>query len=447
MNTDGKTDTSPLELATPSNLIGNPTENNSGKSKNKDKNIINDKSENLEEKLKDLINFSPKYNTRSKNITEHTQLTFDRKPKTKMPNSNTEVKPEVSIKLDEAIKLIPECTGENDICQFINACDLAIKTVEKDSAHILITYITTKLKGEAYEAIKYKDKSKWSLIKKYLEDAFGSQYSASSLQLQINSIKQNQGETVKSYTNRLQQLYYKLISIYTFNKPKVECEIIEKQLKEQTLVLYIKGFIKPIKAMLKARNPKTLEEAKNIAMGEELEFNSEKETNNLINYNRRQNNNTYTNHANNNYNNRNAYQPNPNNNFNNRNNRPIKCYKCDGPHFANQCRVNQVQRSNFRPPNNYNRNNNNYNQTNNNQGNNFTRPPTNYNNNTQGISCNYCNRRGHNISDCYKKKNDERNNSGNDRTDAARGPRTVHQIIQTAEEEETYDVASTSYQQ
>jgi len=269
------------------------------------------------------------------------------------------------------------------------------------------------------------------------------------------------------------------VKLYTSGKKETECKIIEDQLKEQALALYIKGFIKPIKVMLKARNPTTIEEAKGIAMCEELEFNSEKETNNLLNDNKRYNNNSLrTNNTNNNYNNRpnpnnnrfnnynnkNAYQSNMNNNYNNYNNRDnkqIKCYKCNGPHFANQCRTNQVQRSNYRPPNNnFNRsnNNNNYNyrqpninqsNNNNNQRNNYTRPPTNYNTNTQGISCNYCNRGGHDISNCYKKKNDERNNfnSGNDRSDAARGPRTVNQI-QTAEEgEETYNVASTSYQQ
>lgn len=53
-----------------------------------------------------------------------------------------------------------------------------------------------------------------------------------------------------------------------------------------------------------------------------------------------------------NYNNKNTFQPsfnrnkNPRPNFNN-NNGPIQCYRCNGPHFSNKCRLDRVQRSNF----------------------------------------------------------------------------------------------------
>lgn len=59
---------------------------------------------------------------------------------------------------------------------------------------ILIRYITTRLSGKTLKIIKYKNLSKWISIKKYLEEVFESQYSAFLLQLQINSIKINQGE-------------------------------------------------------------------------------------------------------------------------------------------------------------------------------------------------------------------------------------------------------------
>ncbi|KAF0746241.1 myb-like protein D, partial [Aphis craccivora] len=46
---------------------------------------------------------------------EHTELTFERRSR---------VKKMVTIKLEEAFKLIPLCTGEDDIYPFINACDM-----------------------------------------------------------------------------------------------------------------------------------------------------------------------------------------------------------------------------------------------------------------------------------------------------------------------------------
>lgn len=56
--------------------------------------------------------------------------------------------------------------------------------VEKINVPILIRNIITRLSDKALEIIKYKDLFKWINIKKYLEEAFVSQYTASSVQLQ-----------------------------------------------------------------------------------------------------------------------------------------------------------------------------------------------------------------------------------------------------------------------
>ncbi|XP_025413700.1 uncharacterized protein LOC112685889 [Sipha flava] len=78
----------------------------------------------------------------------------------------------VTLKLEEAVKLIPKSTGEDDVNQFIQACDLAIESVEKKNVSILIKYITTKLSGRALEAIKYKDTTKWKKHKKIFNRYF-----------------------------------------------------------------------------------------------------------------------------------------------------------------------------------------------------------------------------------------------------------------------------------
>lgn len=74
MNPDSHTDTSPLNLAI------------SDISKKEKKLKSEETIRNLEKELKTLKTFSPRYqiNTRSKNITEHTQLDFETKAKSKM---------------------------------------------------------------------------------------------------------------------------------------------------------------------------------------------------------------------------------------------------------------------------------------------------------------------------------------------------------------------------
>lgn len=145
--------------------------------------------------------------------------------------------------------------------------------------------------SKALEIIKYKDLFKWVDIRKYLKEALELLYSASSLELKINSIKMNHGKSVNSYTDRVKKkLFFKLCLIYTLNKSEAEAKIIREQLKEQTFALYIKELNKPIKVMFNVRNPKTIEKAKSIPNTEELEFNPEEETQNIFNTNKYYNN-------------------------------------------------------------------------------------------------------------------------------------------------------------
>jgi hypothetical protein len=269
--------------------------------------------------------------TRSNRNTEFEELRFEVKPRRKM---NSDI---VTLKLEEAVKLIPISTGEYDVYQFIQACDLAIESVKKKNVPILIKYKTTRLSDRALEAIKYNDTTKWKNIKKYLTHTFEAQHSASDLQIEINSIKMLQGEDVNTYKNRVEKLFYKLSDMSTANKDEKEARIIHDTIKEQTLVVYIKGLIGPIRTIVKARNPSTLEEAKQLARSEEIKYKSSYEFNQNPNKNRNFNNQNFRNNTNPN---NNFARPNFNNSNNNNINqpqRPIKCYICNGSHFANQC--------------------------------------------------------------------------------------------------------------
>jgi hypothetical protein len=310
-------------------------------------------SANIKHSLARSLSLDNKKVTRSKvtDSFEHTELTFERKPR---------IKKMVTIKLEEAFKLIPLCTGEDDIYPFINACDMAVNLVEEKCAPILVKYITTRLSGRALEMIKYKNVTKWVYIKSYLTDAFEDKTTASSLQIQLNSIKMRNDEDVNDYCHRVERLYYKLCTASTLNKEEADAKIIHETLKEQTLVIFIKGLIDPIRTIVKARNPKTLEVAKQLAKAEEVEYNTEKGNNRYRNDFNNMNN--YTRNFQSNNFNRQNYLARTNNHFQQStfNKPPIKCYNCNGNHYAAQCRNKPIP--NYAP----NRNN-------------FTRPPTNYN--------------------------------------------------------------------
>ncbi|KAL4101226.1 hypothetical protein QTP88_021246 [Uroleucon formosanum] len=358
------------------------------------------------------------------------------------------------VSLDKVTGMIPICTGERDVHQFIRACELACSMVDKEDITILTKFINTKLFDRALEVCRYRDVSKWEGIKLILLDAFESQRTASSLQVALNS--------------------------------------------EQTLVVFLKGLIPNLRTIVKSRNPPTLEAALQLAKEEETELtsdydayqyygnnNTNKSGNNQYNAmnnrngqnsNRSFNNNGSSNWNNNNYprhynrgggnsnfnnrnkphydqrpnfnrmntnrnNNDNPFPPRNNNNFN-RNNYPnnnapinIRCYQCGGNHYARDCVPYRGNNNNMRSTHNRN---------------NYVRQPTSYN--TPGITkCTYCNVMGrHEESRCYKKQNSERSNnrSGNlKRSNDLSGARPINLIATMGEDQDDAYISYTLVQE
>lgn len=112
--------------------------------------------------------------------------------------------------------------------------------------------------------------------KKKLKKAFKSQLLASDFQIELNSVKLKYNEDVNSYSNRVEELYFKLCNAKLLNKSETEKKIMCDTIREQTLAVYIKKLIHSIRTIVKSRNPKTFKQAKQIARSEEIEFNSAK---------------------------------------------------------------------------------------------------------------------------------------------------------------------------
>ncbi|KAL4126486.1 hypothetical protein QTP88_010708 [Uroleucon formosanum] len=208
--------------------------------------------------------------------------------------------------------MIPTCTGERDVYQFIKACDLACSAVEKDDLPILMKFIITKLFDQALNVCRYRDMSDWEGMKLVLLDAFEPQRSTSSLQVALNSVRMRNNEDVGTYARRVEELYYKLCVASTKGKGAEPSNTIRDQLKEQTLVVFIKELIPSLKTIVKSRNPATLELAILVAKDEETELKSESDAYQYYGNNSQNRQINNSNGKNNNYNRR-------NNNFNNRN--------------------------------------------------------------------------------------------------------------------------------
>ncbi|KAL4084308.1 hypothetical protein QTP88_028133 [Uroleucon formosanum] len=230
--------------------------------------------------------------------------------------------------IDKATTLIPVFTGAKNLSEFINTCDIVVKSVDKNNLLLLIKIINSKLAGNALEATKYRDTEKWEDIKSILKGAFEHRASERTLTIGLHFARMEENESVTSFASRVEELYYNLCTEGSKDMSEEESRVYKKQLKNQALIIFVNGLPKHLNLALKARDPKTLETAMQFAKDEEMEHNAnlqmEKLTKNIKNQNLNRNNNTSGNN-------------NISTNINNNNNGCFNCGKNN--HLARDCRL------------------------------------------------------------------------------------------------------------
>jgi len=107
----------------------------------------------------------------------------------------------MALALGEALRLIPcfDDTVPSDIFPFISACEIAMTNVSDGCRPILLKTIKTKLRGNAYAITQYRDVEQWESLKTLLEEEFCVQRTATHVQLELNAMRQRDGDTVSSY--------------------------------------------------------------------------------------------------------------------------------------------------------------------------------------------------------------------------------------------------------
>jgi len=275
---------------------------------------------NLEEFENSPTTSATRQGLRSNKNTIHTEyIQPKRTVKVKKMTGGTETKP---ISALDAIKLIPNYSGQTDIYPFLNACEVIINTVDSEQHSFMLKMIAaTKLSDRAFNVTRYKEITEWGDMKKILLDAFETPYGAANLQIELNIIKMKNNETICAYNNRVEEIYQKLCNTVAIDKPLAEAKILRDNIREQALVSYINGLSDQIKFEVKTKNPTTLEQAMQIALITEKNIRTYNDVQEIFRAN-----NTYSNrntNQNRQYNNNNqntAYNYRNNNNNTNRNN-------------------------------------------------------------------------------------------------------------------------------
>lgn len=187
-------------------------------------------------------------------------------------NSILEIEIEMAPKLDRsfALKLIPEFDGNRaNLHKFLNACDLISEDITAAEIPILLLIIKTKLTGPAYNIVKYTEFTTWESLKEKLMQQFLETKSLSQLQLELIHIKQRTNETVRSYSNRLEQTLANLNDACIASEGSESSSVILNLNSKTALKAFERGLNPKISLIIKASRFTSLTEAIEAAVLEE----------------------------------------------------------------------------------------------------------------------------------------------------------------------------------
>lgn len=264
----------------------------------------------------------------------------------------------VYLNIDNALRIIPEFNGNSlELDRFLACCDIVALDLTEAESRKFLKLLPAKLTNKAYELYKYKNFTSFEELKIEFKLHFSEKRSLESLKIELFNIKQKQSETVREFSSRVEKLLSDINNVSTKDLTKAQVSAIINLNNSSALKSFIEGLNHPIRLIVKASRPQTLNDATNIAFEEEL-----------LNLNR----------------------PSTSKIFNN-SNKKFKCYSCGKfGHTANYCHnKHNLGENSFQ-----------------------NKPTTSFystNDNSkfstyEKLFCSYCKNKGHLIKDCRKKK-------------------------------------------
>lgn len=259
-----------------------------------------------------------------------------------------------AIGLEAALRLLPHSfSGERqeDAEVFLEKCEFAISCARKSTQQRLLKGILVRLTGKARQAVKFKTFNSWDELRDTLKSALEPQRTTTHLYLDLYSTKQKAGESIMSYSTRIEELQNIILEQETSGKTVDVAKALEASLKAQSVQVFVEG-LGVLKDFIKARDPPTLEKAIQAAKEEERVRNSSQQNRKLYG---------------------------PPQKSNNSLTKVLTCFNCNkNGHMAKDCHVEDKR---------------------------IQKPQINTSvRSIQNLSCSYCKKPGHSINECRKRK-------------------------------------------
>lgn len=196
-------------------------------------------------------------------------------------NSNSEnipVKSEnkmVGISIELAEKMLIRFDGNKQkLHEFIDNCDKAHSLVNENNKNILFAIIETKITDNARALIRNRKFDEWKELKEHLLDIFSEKRTMGQWQLELNSLKQNNNESILEYSSKVETCYIKLINSLDGSLEEGAKKACIQLLKNQALSVFVSGLNKELALIVKSQKPSDLETAIALALSEEQELKS-----------------------------------------------------------------------------------------------------------------------------------------------------------------------------
>lgn len=143
-----------------------------------------------------------------------------------------------------AISLVPSFSGgtASDLHTFETKCNFVLESVSPALKPIILKAIIAQMSGKAAEAVRYREITTWDELKAHFRTIFGTAHSITYLQMQLSSMRQNENESVKQFSTRIEQTYHELTHALTANKTPNESAIIASTIQAHALSIFYRRY-------------------------------------------------------------------------------------------------------------------------------------------------------------------------------------------------------------
>lgn len=194
-----------------------------------------------------------------------------------MPENNINETPSTTALVSEPLYKIsflcsliskPFDGNRSELHEFISNCSNAFRFASSHQSDALIAFVISRITGSAKAELRDKTIENWAQLKGLLLRLYSDKKHYTQLMEELNTIRQNNNESVHSYHNRIDKLCTRLLNSITCQDESERVGRIET-IKELSLQRFILHSHPDISRFLRAKEIKTLSDAFNSAVEEE----------------------------------------------------------------------------------------------------------------------------------------------------------------------------------